>query len=205
MTEPSLLPPGSTVLERRLDQACAPMANVSTPQRSLWHIDACPADLLPHLAWTFSVDRWDASWPEATKRAVIQAAAFVHQRKGTIGAIRRVVEPLGYLIRVVEWWQTDPPGRRGTFRLEVGVLETGITDEMYQELERLIDDARRKSVHLVGLAISLETRGDLAPGVASYSGDELTVYPWLPELISVGAAAYVGGSTHIIETMSIHA
>ncbi len=44
-------------------------------------------------------------WPEATKRAVIRDAYFIHCHKGTIGAIRRVVEPLGYLIEVREWWQ----------------------------------------------------------------------------------------------------
>ncbi|MCV5639247.1 phage tail protein I, partial [Escherichia coli] len=91
----------------------------------LWNPDTCPANLLPWLAWSFSVDRWDDKWPEATKRAVIRDAYFIHCHKGTIGAIRRVVEPLGYLINVTEWWEnSDPPG---TFRLDIGVLESGIT------------------------------------------------------------------------------
>ncbi|EKQ5242665.1 phage tail protein I [Escherichia coli] len=59
-------------------------------------LHTCPANLLPWLAWSFSVDRWDDKWPEATKRAVIRDAYFIHCHKGTIGAIRRVVEPLGY-------------------------------------------------------------------------------------------------------------
>lgn len=113
--------------------------------------DTCPANLLPWLAWAFSVDRWDEKWPEATKRAVIRDAYFIHCHKGTIGAIRRVVEPLGYLINVKEWWETnDPPG---TFRLDIGVLESGITEEMYLEMERLIADAKPASRHLIGLNI----------------------------------------------------
>ncbi|OEZ52326.1 phage tail protein (tail_P2_I) [Janthinobacterium sp. MP5059B] len=51
--------------------------------------------------------------------------------------MRRVVESLGYLIRITEWWQTTPPGVPATFRFDVGVLDTGITDAMFQEMERL--------------------------------------------------------------------
>ncbi|MBN0056565.1 phage tail protein I, partial [Pseudomonas aeruginosa] len=91
-----------------------------------------------------------------------------HSRKGTIGALRRVVEPLGYLIEVREWWQQAPAGIPGTFELLVGVLETGITEEMYEELTWLIDDAKPLTRHLVGLAISLESTGSVRLGAAVY-------------------------------------
>lgn len=135
-----------------------PVRKLKTPVRirELWNPDTCPANLLPWLAWAFSVDRWDEKWPEATKRAVIRDAYFIHCHKGTIGAIRRVVEPLGYLINVTEWWETsDPPG---TFRLDIGVLENGITEAMYQEMERLIADAKPASRHLIGLNIAGHSR-----------------------------------------------
>lgn len=122
------------------------------------------------------VDRWNEGWPEATKRAVVNASFYVHKRKGTIGAIRRVVEPLGYLIRVIEWWKTNEAP--GTFRLDVGVLETGITEEMYQELERLIEDAKPCSRHLIGLSINLDVTGTIPISAASYDGDEMTIYPY---------------------------
>ncbi|EJA1199289.1 phage tail protein I [Escherichia coli] len=135
----------------------------------------CPANLLPWLAWAFSVDRWDEKWPEATKRAVIRDAYFIHCHKGTIGAIRRVVEPLGYLINVTEWWEnSDPPG---TFRLDIGVLESGITEAMYQEMERLIADAKPASRHLIGLNITRDIPGYLFAGGVAYDGDVITVYP----------------------------
>ncbi|SUB04291.1 Bacteriophage P2-related tail formation protein [Pantoea agglomerans] len=125
----SLLPPGSSALERRLAQACNGISGLNVPLRDLWNPDTCPVSFLPYLAWAFSVDRWDESWAESVKRKVVKDAFYIHQHKGTISAIRRVVEPLGYLIRVIEWWKTnDEPG---TFRLDVGVLDTGITEVMY--------------------------------------------------------------------------
>ncbi len=53
-----------------------------------------------------------------------------------------------------------PPG---TFRLDIGVLETGITEEMYQEMERLIADAKPLSRHLIGLNILQDIPGRFTP------------------------------------------
>ncbi|NWC43715.1 phage tail protein I, partial [Pseudomonas tolaasii] len=177
MTAQQLLPGNSTPLERQAAQALAQIQHVPIPLRQLCNADTCPVDLLPYLAWAFSVDRWDSKWTEAAKRAAIRSSHYIHSRKGTIGALRRVVEPLGYLIEVLEWWQTTPLGVPGTFAIKVGVLDTGITEEMYQELTWLIDDARPVTRHLTGLAISLETQGVLNICVALYEGDEIDVYP----------------------------
>lgn len=199
----SLLPPGSSALERRLAQACSGISGLNVPLRGLWNPDTCPVNFLPYLAWAFSVDRWDESWTESVKRKVVQDAFYIHQHKGTISAIRRVVEPLGYLIRVIEWWKTnDAPG---TFRLDVGVLDTGITEEMYHELERVIADAKPCSRHLIGLSITLDANGTVPVAVASYSGDELTVYPYTPELISVGGPVYSGAAVHLIDLTEVSA
>lgn len=197
-----LLPVGSSALEVAAAQACAAIDMLPVPLRQLWNPDNCPLPLLPYLAWAWSVDRWDETWPESTKRGVVRAAYFVHRHKGTVGALRRVVEPLGYLIRVSEWWKTnDTPG---TFRLDVGVLDTGITDEMYQELERLIDDAKPCSRHLIGLSINLDVSGTLPVAAASYSGDLLTVYPYTPESITVSGSGYAGAAVHLIDTVRVN-
>jgi len=199
----SLLPPGSSALERRLAQACSGISGLNVPLRDLWNPDTCPVNFLPYLAWAFSVDRWDEGWADSVKHKVVKDAFYIHQHKGTISAIRRVVEPLGYLIRVIEWWKTnDEPG---TFRLDVGVLDTGITEEMYHELERVIADAKPCSRHLIGLSITLDANGTVPVAVASYSGDELTVYPYTPELISVGGPVYSGATVHLIDLTEVSA
>ena len=200
-----LLPGNATELERLAAQALAQIERVPVPLRDLWNPDACPVALLPYLAWAFSVDRWSQSWPESAKRNAIKAAYFIHSRKGTIGALRRVVEPLGYLIEVREWWEELPLGVPGTFRLLIGVLDTGITEAMYQELTWLIDDAKPLSRHLVGLAIGLEVRGAPYIGAASIDGEILTVYPYAPGPIEVSSSALLfTGAEHSIDTMSVY-
>ena len=102
----SLLPPGSSPLERRLAQTCSGISDLQVSLRDLWNPATCPIRFLPYLAWAFSVDRWDESWTESVKRRVVQDAFYIHQHKGTTSAVRRVVEPFGFLIRIIEWWQT---------------------------------------------------------------------------------------------------
>ena len=198
----SLLPLNSTPLERGIEATFA--ENTLIPLRTLYNPDTCPVHLLPHLAWAWSVDRWDPAWSESVKRAAIKASFFIHKHKGTIGALRRVVEPLGYLIEIVEWFNTVPQGGPGTFALKVGVLDTGITEEMYLELERLIDDAKPVSRQLTGLAISLETQGNLNVGVSLYDGDELDIYPPEMQVIDITGTFGVVGREHTIDTLDIY-
>ncbi|MHC8343347.1 phage tail protein I [Pseudomonas sp. RT6P73] len=198
----SLLPSNSTQLERALERAF--FERTIIPLRTLYNADTCPVHLLPHLAWAWSVDRWDPRWKEATKRAAIKASYYIHAHKGTIGALRRVVEPLGYLIEIIEWFNAVPEGPPGTFVLKVGVLDTGITEEMYQELERLIDDAKPVTRHLTGLAISLETEGHLNIAVSLYEGDEIDVYPPVMRDIEVTGRFGVVGREHSIDTLDVY-
>ncbi|EFB6438277.1 TPA: phage tail protein I, partial [Escherichia coli] len=85
MSDSRLLPTGSSPLEVAAAKACAEIEKTPVSIRELWNPDTCPANLLPWLAWSFSVDRWDDKWPEATKRAVIRDAYFIHCHKGTTG------------------------------------------------------------------------------------------------------------------------
>ena len=199
-----LLPGNATPLERQAAQALAQIQRVPIPLRQLCDPNKCPLELLPYLAWAFSVDRWDSKWTEAAKRTAIRSSHYIHSRKGTIGALRRVVEPLGYLIEVMEWWETVPEGVPGTFALKVGVLDTGITEEMYLELERLIDDAKPLTRHLTGLAISLETQGVINIGVAVYEGDVIDVYPPVQRDIEVTGYIGVVGREHSIDTLDVY-
>jgi phage tail P2-like protein len=112
----SLLPISASPRERALLTAELARLSVHTPERiaTIWNPATCPAALLPWLAWAVSVDVWDATWSEATKRAVIAAAPAVHRLKGTRVAVRRALDALRIRTDIVEWWETEPPGRCGT-------------------------------------------------------------------------------------------
>ncbi|EMM0045893.1 TPA: phage tail protein I [Klebsiella quasipneumoniae] len=177
----SLLPPGSSALERRLAQACSGISDLNVPLRDLWNPWKCPAKFLPYLAWAFSVDRWEETWTETAKRQAVSDAFWIHQRKGTVAAVKRVIEGLGYSMTLEEWWEVADPA--GTFRLEIDLNDIGITEPMIAELERIIGDAKPVSRHISQLTLSASTGSITSIGTAAFDGEVITVYPkgYLPD------------------------
>ncbi|MEL7940973.1 phage tail protein I [Pseudomonas delhiensis] len=171
-----LLPLNATALERLLADVMSRDLAVCT--RDLMNPDSCPVEFLPYLAWAYSVDRWRADWSESTKRKAIRDAYYVHAHKGTIGALRRVVEPLGYALEVSEWWQQNPEGTPGTFSIGIDQGSKPMPDEVQRELERLIDDAKPVSRQFDYITISGSLLGPngIAAAVSSSDAADL-IYP----------------------------
>ncbi|HBW7648752.1 TPA: phage tail protein I [Klebsiella pneumoniae] len=166
---------GSSLLEQRAAAACASISDLSVPLRDLWNPWKCPVKFLPYLAWAFSVDRWEETWSETEKRQAVSDAFWIHQRKGTVAAIRRVIETLGYSMTLQEWWEVADPA--GTFRLEVDLNDIGITESMIKELERIIGDAKPVSRHISQLTLLVNSNGVEKLGAVMFDGEITTVYP----------------------------
>ncbi|GHK40267.1 phage tail protein I [Klebsiella pneumoniae] len=171
----SLMANGSSLLEQRAAAVCASISDLSVPLRDLWNPWKCPVKFLPYLAWAFSVDRWEETWSETEKRQAVSDAFWIHQRKGTVAAVRRVIETLGYSMTLQEWWKVADPA--GTFRLEIDLNEIGITEPMIKELERIIGDAKPVSRHISKLTYLTRTEGAVSIGVAVIDGEVINVYP----------------------------
>lgn len=171
----SLLPPSSTAWLRYTEAGCARLSAITVALRTLWTPTASPVDLLPYLAWALSVDRWDKDWPADRKIAAIQRSYWLHRRKGTRAAVRRVVEDMGFSATFAEWFEVgDTPG---SFRLEVDIKEVGLTAKTLAELNRLINDAKPVSRHLAQLNIAAKVRGDIRVGSTLSSGEIISIYP----------------------------
>ena len=139
----SLLPPNATPMERELEANFAARVEalpVESP-RDAWIPERCPEALLPWLAWALSVDRWDPDWTPGIKRAVIASAWADHQRKGTVGAVKRALEDVGAVYDLVE----NPAGDR--FTLTIDVHNTLTTRSSVLRLREQIEAAMRASVH----------------------------------------------------------
>lgn len=114
---PSILPPNHTAVEAALEQAIRKGKPDLTPIAKLMNPDTCPADLLGWLAWTFSVDVWDANWSEMIKREVIRRSIAIHRIKGTVGSVRRALATISFRSDISEWFEHS--GDPHTFRIDV--------------------------------------------------------------------------------------
>lgn len=92
-----LLPSSASPQEIAMSEAIGTrIEGVPIPIAELWNPRTCPVELLPWLAWACSLDTWDETWDEATKRSAIAASYAVHSRKGTPGAIKRGLQSIGF-------------------------------------------------------------------------------------------------------------
>lgn len=171
----SLLPPSASAWMRGAEAATAKLSGITVAIRTLWTPTACPVDLLPYLAWALSVDRWDKNWPAEKKIASIQRSYWLHRRKGTSGAVRRVIEDMGFSATLAEWFEIG--NEPGTFQIEVNVNEVGLTSRTLDELNRLINDAKPVSRHISQMSIATHVTGFIYTGAALYGGDIISIYP----------------------------
>lgn len=179
-TAKHLLPLGSSDLEKKASECLREAVSHQITIPELINPDKCPVNLLPYLAWAFSVDRWEDAWSESFKRQTIKQAYYIHKKKGTINAIKRVVESIGHFVELKEWFKTKPMGVPGTFSLIFKVGESGISEELYNELIRLIEDVKPVSRHLTYLALAIDCEGKTSTFSASMEGEIVTTVP-LPD------------------------
>lgn len=145
-----ILPPNATPLERAM--ADTDWSRVSALDvdviRSITDPATCPVPLLPWLAWAFSVDVWDDTWDEATRRAVIAAAPAVQRSKGTLFAVRTALEAVAVTSTIKEWWEYVPEHRHGTFDITLWVTGVGapITEPLIKQVIQIVTQAKRKSI-----------------------------------------------------------
>jgi len=173
----TLLPPNATPAERALEEATARIDNVPTPARRMWDPQTCPADLLPWLAWAFSVDEWDENWTEEQKRGAIASAYVVQRQKGTVGAVRQALAALGINLQIVEWFQESPPGPPYTFRIKMIVDQTGADFTSMPKLIAVVNSTKNLRSHLLSIDPVVQTQATPFFAGVTLCGNEITVLP----------------------------
>lgn len=204
MNKTTLLPPNATDLERALDLASASLGEIPVQVREVWNPDTCPAELLPWLAWAFSVDEWQDDWTESERREVIKSSLYVHKKKGTLAALKRAVAPLGYIIRVIEWFEESPQGVPYTFRLEVAVTDKGVNETIYQQLERLIQTYKNVRSQMLKLTIKAEVTGRAFFAAGLMSGIDTTVYPYVAEDMQQPSGMFWAAAEQSADTVEVY-
>ncbi|ULF55738.1 phage tail protein I (plasmid) [Serratia marcescens] len=135
----TLLPPNAIPEERALERATIEEV-LSIPDliRIVKNPALCPVELLPWLAWEYSVDTWNTDWTEEEKRAAIARAAYIHRHRGTRAAIEMSLSSSPFASDVIEWFEKTPRGEPYTFSLEVTQDDRPITLGDVQDLKSAV-------------------------------------------------------------------
>jgi len=192
----SLLPSSASPLEDKILGSFSESLNLNLTNTDLWNPEKCPitpTDLLPYLAWAFSIEEWDESWSEEIKRRVIASSVEVHRRKGTLAALKEVFESLNLdldiTITITEWFNQVPIGEAYTFKLDINPGNETLTEEYNQRLNRIISNTINARSHLQVITINLNSQGNMRFAQSLMSGESTKILPFI-----------VGELSHISQT-----
>lgn len=154
----TLLPSNSTPWERVLEGIDADLVS-RDPVGLIRHarsVFECPLAWLPYLAAERSVNEYDGAWSEARQRAVVAGSFRFHQVQGTRPALDRALAPLGYRVRVVEWFERVQR-RPYTFRLRLDLGVEPWTRGKRSEFIRVANGAKNAHTKLEAVEYSRVT------------------------------------------------
>ncbi len=167
----SLLPPNATKLERALERTISDELQIDLSSvRSLWDYESCSPALLPWLAWAMSVDHWDDSWDDATKRTVVGSAAEVHRQKGTLAAVRTALKSVWSDVTIREWFEYGGSPYRFRVDLTANVDDSGYHSDLASRIIRYAKASKPARSRLEQLTILLRSQD-----VAAYTAAALCV------------------------------
>lgn len=188
---PDLLPPSVSRLERAIAEAAGEIDAVPVTVRSVWNPDTCPGQVLPWLAWAFSVDDWDESWTDDQKRDSIRMAIAVQRHKGTIGAVKDALGALGIDARVQAWFAQEPTGEPYTFKLWLESEQTPVTADGIAQALVIVERLKSLRSHLDEILVRAITRSRGRVATATNLGSEVTVSHFKPRQLVPNALAIV--------------
>lgn len=187
----NLLPPNATTLEQNITDTAQAATNLPVQIKALTQLDAVPSQFLSVLGWQNSVDRWNRNWSDQTKIAQIKASFDIHQKKGTVSALKAVAATFGYSLTVTEWWQEIPNNDPGTFQITLDLNGHSLTEQAYNTLVDLFHDAKPLTRDLKAIEInSIAVRGDTNLACGMYDGEDVTIYPKLEDFAPSLAARF---------------
>lgn len=188
----NLLPPNATILERNITDTAASATSLNVDIKDLVTPNKAPSNFLSVLGWQNSVDRWNRNWSDQTKIAQIKASFDIHQKKGTVAALKTVAETFGYSLTVTEWWQEVPNNDPGTFQITLDTNGRELSENAYNTLVDLLTDAKPLTRDLKAIEInSVAVRGDTNLACGMYDGEEVTIYPKLQSFTPSVSARFV--------------
>ncbi len=154
-------------------------------------VDAVASDVLPFLADQFHVmgdEGWLLASTDEGRRKLIKQSIEIHRHKGTVWAVKSVLEALAVSAEVTEWWQTVPRGAPYTFDLLAWVNDNlsdeaaaVLSPETYQRLRRLVDMNKPVRSHF---SLRVGARFDDTLGAANAS-HVATVGRWPADAVAV--------------------
>lgn len=170
-----LLPSNATAQERAQAETVARISDVPVVVREVWTPDTCPENVLPWLAWAFSVDDWDTNWTTEQKRQTIKQSIVSQRIKGTTGAVKKQLAALGYDVQIVEWFKQTPAGEPYTFEIYITASQYPLSQADLKKIFQVIDTNKNLRSHMGNPHLTVKTDAETYAAIIAGTGNEINL------------------------------
>jgi len=203
MSEYSVLPANSSLLERGLDLALAKLIDrIEPPFPELMDPRTTPAEFLPYLAADRGVNEWSATAPESEKRLTVELAWPTKRQAGTRIALENAVRGLELLPEVTAWYEQTPKGSPYSFTVRA-FASLSYSEEIDARLDRRLAEAKSERDTL-SVTVGLAATGEHFIGAATVCGELTTIYPLVLDGLEVSSPVYLAAGLYTVETATIY-
>jgi len=162
----ALLPINATELLRNLEEVGCKITELEANNRYVFNGDLAPENILPWIAWGFSVDDWNDAWETDIKRNIIKSSVTLHRQKGTIGALKKALSAFNFIdIQIEEWFEYG--GDPYYFRVHFDIPYAGFDINILPEIAKVIQNTKNARSHLESFKPYLSS-GSAASNLASF-------------------------------------
>ncbi|EEJ9033292.1 phage tail protein I [Salmonella enterica subsp. enterica serovar Oslo] len=169
-------------------------------------VDVVDASALPSLAEQFHVqglEGWLFASDEQEKRELIKQVIELHKYKGTVWAVRRVLEILSLPGAITEWFEYG--GKAYFFKVDIELVNQGMDENLFNNLVELIHQYKNVRSKLEALIIWIINQSVLPIiGCALYGGEITTVLPFQILEVQQTKPIYFGTGQWSLEITSIY-
>ncbi|QCT87843.1 phage tail protein I [Escherichia sp. E4742] len=205
-----LLPPPPLASDERFsilaNIAAERFAQLDLTALMVYLVDLVDASALPALAEQFHVqglEGWLFTTDEREKRELIKQAIELHKYKGTIWAVRRVLEILSLPGTISEWFEYG--GRAYFFKVDIELVDKGMDENLFNDLVELIHEYKNTRSKLEALIVWIINQSAIPViGCALYGGELTTVLPFQIREVQHNTSIYYGTGQWSLEITSIY-
>ena len=156
-------------------ETVARVSDVPVVVREIWNPDTCPENVLPWLAWAFSVDDWDTNWTTEQKRQTIKQSIVSQRIKGTTGAVKKQLSALGYDVQIIEWFKQTPVGEPYTFEVYITANQYPLSQTDLAKITQVIGTNKNLRSHMGKPHLIVKSEAKTHAGIISGVGNEISL------------------------------
>jgi phage tail P2-like protein len=143
----SLLPINLTELLKNIEESGCKITELEAKNKYVFNVDLAPENILPWVAWGFSVDDWNDAWEVDIKRNIIKTSLTLHRQKGTIGSLKKALSAFNFVdIKIEEWFEYG--GNPYFFRVYFDIPYAGFDINILPEIAKVIQNTKNARSHL---------------------------------------------------------